>query len=130
MKPYRAEIARLEPRSAGQPYGATEGIFDDMAAALGMHDATPAGFRRAAANESEPGPADLHAFEQALTDHAMAVLIVNTQTEGAITDQLRGEAEAARVPVVDVTESVPPSYDSFVRWQVSQLRDLAAGLPR
>ena len=60
----------------------------------------------------------------------MTVLIVNTQTEGALTDQLRQHAEDAHVPVVDVTESVPPSYDSFESWQLSQLRSLAEGAGR
>jgi zinc/manganese transport system substrate-binding protein len=128
MRPYRAEIDRIKPHAAGKSYGATEGIFDDMAAAFGMRNATPAGYQRAAANETEPSPGDLHAFEQALANGSMSVLIFNTQTEGAVTDQLRQQAEDAHVPVVDVTESVPPSYDSFVSWQVGQLRSLATAL--
>ena len=46
MRSYRAEIDRIEPGAAGKAYGATEGIFDYMAAALDMQNATPAGYQR------------------------------------------------------------------------------------
>jgi hypothetical protein len=32
------------------------------------------------------------------------------------------------VPVVSVTESVPPKFNTFEAWQVSQLKDLATAL--
>jgi len=128
MRPYQAAIAAIKRVAAGKSYGATEGIFSYMAAAVGLRDATPAGFERATANESEPSPGDLHDFEQALTRRTMSLLIFNTQTSGAIPDQLRSQAESAQVPVVDVTESVPPSFDSFEAWQVSQLHALAGAL--
>lgn len=128
MKPYDTMIARIKPAAAGKTYGATEGIFDDMAAALGLSDETPDGYRRAAANESEPAPGDVHDFEQALAKHRMTVLLYNTQTQGAIPEQLRSRAEDAHVPVVNVTESVPPRFGTFVAWQVSQLKALANAL--
>jgi zinc/manganese transport system substrate-binding protein len=128
MKPYDAMIARIKPAAAGKTYGATEGIFDDMAAALGLSNETPAGYQRAAANESEPAPGDVHDFEQALATDRMTVLIYNTQTQGAIPEQIRSSAEDAHVPVVNVTESVPPRFSTFVAWQVSQLKALARAL--
>ena len=67
-------------------------------------------------------------FQEALADRTVAVLVFNTQTEGAITDQVRDEADRAGVPVVDVTETVPSGSRSFVSWQVGQLRRLAAAL--
>ena len=128
MAPYDAEIARITPAARGKTYGATEGVFDDMAHAVGLVNETPPGYRRATANGSDPAPGDVHDFQQALADGRMAVLVFNTQTEGAIPDQARREAETARVPVVDVTETVPTGARSFVSWQVGQLRRLAAAL--
>ena len=58
------------------------------------------------------------------------MLIYNTQTEGAIPSQVRSTAEGASVPIVKVTESVPPGFSTFEAWQVSQLRDLARALAR
>ena len=128
MAPYDTEIEKIKPAAAGKTYDATEGIFDYMAEALGLKNETPAGYQKAAANESDPAPGDLHQFEQTLAGGTINVLIYNTQTEGALPKQIRGAAEDAKVPVVNVTESVPPSFDTFVGWQVHQLRDLATAL--
>jgi zinc/manganese transport system substrate-binding protein len=128
MAPYDAAIARIKPAAAGKPYGATEGIFDYMAKALGLRNETPTGYQRATANESDPAPGDVHDFEQALENNKMTVLIDNTQTQGSVPELVRNKAEAAKVPVVDVTESVPPTFSTFEAWQVSQLKDLETAL--
>ncbi len=128
MQAYDAEIATIKPTAAGKTYGATEGIFDYMAKALGLTNKTPEGFQRATANESDPAPGDVNDFEQSLAHRKMTVLIYNTQTQGAIPEQLRSKAEAAKVPVVNVTESVPPKFSTFEAWQVSQLKSLATAL--
>jgi zinc/manganese transport system substrate-binding protein len=128
MAPYDAEIASITRVATGRPYGATDGVFEYMARAVGLVDETPGGYRNAAANESDPGPGDVNDFQQALSAATVDVLIFNTQTEGAVPDQIRSEAERADVPVVDVTETVPPGANDFVSWQVSQLRRLATAL--
>ena len=56
------------------------------------------------------------------------VLIYNMQTEGSIPEQIRTAAAQAGVPVVDVTETVPPEQSSFVGWQVEQLDALGGAL--
>ena len=114
--------------ATGRTYAATESVFDDMAAAVGLVDLTPEGYRAAAANESDPAPADVNAFEELLRGGTVDVLIVNTQTEGSLPAQLRSVAEKAGVPVVEVTETVPPGETSFVAWQVDQLTALRAAL--
>jgi zinc/manganese transport system substrate-binding protein len=82
----------------------------------------------ATANESDPSPGDLNAFLTALADGRMAVLVYNPQTEGPLPEQVREAAEAADVPVVEMTETLPPGAASFVTWQVEQLTALAAAL--
>jgi zinc/manganese transport system substrate-binding protein len=128
MQPYGAEIAKIKTAAAGKSYGATEGIFEYMANAVGLTNETPDGYQRATANESDPAPGDINEFEQALANDEMTVLIYNTQTEGAILEHVRTKAEAANIPVVNVTESVPPDFKTFEAWQTSQLEDLAAAL--
>jgi zinc/manganese transport system substrate-binding protein len=103
-------------------------VFDYQAEALGLANKTPQGYRQAAANESDPSPADIKAFQTALAGGEIDVLIFNTQTEGSVSDQLRKSAEQAGVPVVEVTETVPPGQDSFVAWQDGQLAALAKAL--
>jgi zinc/manganese transport system substrate-binding protein len=127
LQPYRDAIASVKARSEGRTFGATESVYDLMARAVGLRDATPAGYRQAAANESEAAPGDIHEFSLAMRDGSITVLLFNTQTEGAIPEQIREAARSSNIPVVAVSESAPPDT-SFVRWQVKQLNDLYEAL--
>ena len=128
LKPYLGLIDEIKTGASGRSYAATESVFDYQAAAVGLVDKTPPGFQRAAANESDPAPADIAAFRSALAARQIDVLVYNTQTEGSIPEQIRSAAEQAGVPVVDVTETVPPGQNSFVGWQDAQLTALAKAL--
>ena len=128
MTPYYDTIAAIKSRAAGKSFAATESVFDDMAAALGMQDRTPRGYQLASANETEPAPGDLDAFLRLLSERGVDVLIYNTQTEGSVPEQIRAAAQDAGVPVVEVTETVPPNTESFQTWQVAQLDSLAGAL--
>lgn len=128
MEPYDQLLADIKASSTGKTYAATESVFDYTADDVGLVNKTPEGYQTASANESDPSPADLEAFQRALADRQINVLIYNTQTEGSVPEQIRSAAEAAGVPVVDVTETVPPGTASFEEWQVAQLTALAKAL--
>ncbi|MCX6431400.1 MAG: zinc ABC transporter substrate-binding protein, partial [Actinobacteria bacterium] len=128
MKPYFAQIAAVKSAASGATYGATESVFDYMAQACGLVNTTPQGYQNTAAAESDPAPGDVLAFNTALTDGTMQVLIYNTQTEGAIPEQINATATQAGVPIVDVTETVAPGFTTFADWQISQLQALATAL--
>lgn len=128
MAPYNGLIEKIKAGASGKSYAATEGIFDYQAEALGLVNKTPAGYQTASANETDPSPADIAAFQQALSDRQVDVLIYNTQTEGSIPEQIRSAAEDAGVPIVEVTETVAPGKPSFEAWQDDQLSALAKAL--
>jgi zinc/manganese transport system substrate-binding protein len=132
LRRYLDAVLALGSTVSGRTYAATETVFDRMATALGLVDVTPEGYRRTVSNESEPAPGDLAAFETALTDGSVDVLIYNTQTSGSLPEQLRAAAEKAGVPVVEVSESPADASGSFVAWQLDQLTalsDALAGTP-
>ena len=128
LKPYDDVIAKIKAQASGKGYAATESVFDDMAVAVGLQNRTPSGYQAASSNETDPSPADLDAMLALLRDKGVDVLIYNTQTEGSVPQQVRAAAESAGVPVVEVTETVPPGVDSFEAWQVNQLNSLAKAL--
>jgi zinc/manganese transport system substrate-binding protein len=130
LRPYLDEIGSVTTLARGRTYAATEPVFDLMATTLGLVDTTPEGYRNAATNESDPSPGDINDFERSLRSGEIDVLVVNTQTEGSIPEQLRSVADKAGVPVVEVTETVPAGAASFVDWQVAQLRALSEALDR
>jgi len=128
LAPYADLIGKIKAAAAGKSYAATETVFDYQAQALGLVNKTPEGYQRASANDTDPAPADIDAFRNALAGRHVDVLIYNTQTEGAIPQQIRSTAEQAGVPVVDVTETVPPGQTSFEGWQCAQLAALGKAL--
>lgn len=128
MNPYIGLIGKIKTAAGGKSYAATETLFDYQAQALNLVDKTPEGYQRATANESDPSPGDISAFLNALAGKQIDVLIYNTQTEGSIPEQIRAAAEQAGVPVVNVTETVPPGQTSFEGWQYSQLVELGKAL--
>jgi zinc/manganese transport system substrate-binding protein len=128
LRPYSDLIDTIRAHAADKSYAATEGIFNYMSDALGLIDKTPHGYQQAVASESDPAPADINTFLDALARHSIDVLIYNPQTEGSIPDQIRLAAEQAGVPVVIVTETVPQDQTTFAGWQDTQLTDLAKAL--
>jgi zinc/manganese transport system substrate-binding protein len=128
LQPYEDAVHALAAVAPGHTFAATEPVFDRMAAAIGLTDATPEGYRRASSNDSDPAPGDLTAFERALADGSIDVLVYNQQTEGTVPEQLRAAAERGGVPVVEVSESPPDPRGSFVAWQLAQLTELSNAL--
>ena len=128
LRQYLDAVLALRGVATGRTYAATETVFDRMAATLGLTDATPEGYRRSSSNQSEPAPGDLVAFEAALADGSVDVLIHNPQTSGSIPERLIAAADEAGVPVVEVTESPTDEAGSFVPWQLAQLSALSDAL--
>ncbi|OBA72968.1 ABC transporter substrate-binding protein [Mycobacterium sp. 1554424.7] len=125
---YTGLIGKIKAAAGGKSYAATETVFDYQAQALGLVNKTPEGYQRASANGTDPSPADIDAFRAELGARRVDVLIYNTQTEGSIPQQIRSAAERAGVPVVNVTETVPPGQTSFEAWQYAQLVALGKAL--
>jgi zinc/manganese transport system substrate-binding protein len=128
LQPYREAVEALRAAAGGRTYAATETVFDRMAAAVGLTDLTPEGYRRAVSNEGEPPPGDLTEFAALLSGGEVDVLIVNTQTESELAAQLMSGAKEGGVSFCSVTESPPEAGGSFVAWQVAQLQELTLGL--
>ena len=128
LTPYRETIAAIRAGAEGRSYAATETVFEDMATAVGLTDRTPPGYAASSAHETDPSPADLNAFLKLLSAGGVDVLIYNTQTEGSVPEQIRRTAEAAGIPVVEVSETIASEADSFQAWQVDQLTALAEAL--
>ena len=128
MAPCTSLINKIKAAASGKSYAATESIFDYQAQALGLVNKTPEGYKRASGHESDPSPGDIDAFRTALAGRQIDVLVYSTQTEGSIPDQIRSTAEHAGVPVVNITETVPPGQTSFEGWQDAQLVALGKAL--
>lgn len=110
------KIAEVKQKSDGLAYAATESVASYLAEDMGLTDATPSGYVRATANESEPTPTDIKQFTDALKSGEIKLLIVNTQEESELTSKITDAAKSASVPMVELTEQMSERYDSLTAW--------------
>lgn len=114
-----SKIAEVKQKSDGLAYAATESVASYLAEDMGLIDATPSGYARATANESEPTSTDIKQFTDALKAGEIKLLIVNTQEESELTGKITNAAKSANVPMVELTEQMPEQYDSLTAWMES-----------
>ncbi len=111
-----SKIAEVKQKTDGLAYSATESVASYLAEDMGLADATPSGYARATANESEPTPTDIKQFTDALKAGEIKLLVVNTQEESELTGKITDAAKSVEVPMVELTEQMPEQYDSLTAW--------------
>ena len=121
-----AKVDALRVKYAGTPVTATEPIFGDMANAIGL-DMRNQRFQLAVMNDTEPGAHDLAAIQGDLKNRAVKLLLYNSQVSDTLTERLRAIAQAAKVPVVGVSETEPPGKN-YQQWIAATLDAVDAAL--
>lgn len=111
-----SKIAEVKQKTDGLAYAATESVASYLAEDMGLADATPSGYARATANESEPTPTDIKQFTDALKAGEIKLLVVNTQEESELIGKITDAAKSVEVPMVELTEQMPEQYDSLTAW--------------
>ncbi len=126
LEPLDARVAALRQRYAGTPVTATEPVFGDMAAALGLAMRNGR-FQLAVMNGTEPAASDVAAMETDLRQHRVRLLLYNSQATDAAAERLLQLAREVGVPAVGVTEMEPASL-SYQAWMLAQLDAVARAL--
>src|SRR5215471_12221716 len=119
-------ITQMKAKHAGAVVTATEPVFGPMAQALGLNMRNER-FQLAMMNDTEPSARDVAAFEKDLKERKVKVLIYNSQVSEKLTERLRDIAGKSRVPVIGVTETMPPNV-SFQDWVLGELDALDKAL--
>jgi zinc/manganese transport system substrate-binding protein len=126
LKPLNDKIAAVRKKYGGAAVTASEPVFGYMAAALGLKMRNEK-FQLSIMNDTEPSARDVAAFERDLKQHKVRVMFYNKQASDKIVLHLVEIARAAKVPVVGVTELVPPGTN-FQDWMLRELNDTAKAL--
>ena len=119
LQPVRTKVADMHSRFAGQKVTATEPVFGYMATALGLVMRNER-FQLSVMNDTEPSASDTAAFERDLKTRQVRVLLYNSQATGPVPKRLMRIAQAARIPVVGVTET-EPAGQTYQAWMLGQL---------
>jgi len=127
LAPVQQKIDDLKAKYNAVPVALTETIFLYQTGPIGLNVLTPFEFEKAVAEGIDP-PADtvVTANDQILKGQ-VKVLIYNEQTITPITTNLQNEAKQANIPIVPVTETMPPGKH-YQDWMLDQLNALQQAL--
>jgi zinc/manganese transport system substrate-binding protein len=129
LAPLRSEVATIRAHFHGAPVAYTEPVPGYLVAAAGLRNLAPGSFTRPLEQGTEPSPSAVATMSSLVAQHRIRALLYNAQAVSPSTAQLRAAAQKAGIPVVPVTETLPPRL-TFQRWQLAQARALAAALAR
>jgi zinc/manganese transport system substrate-binding protein len=107
--------------------GLTETIFLYQSGPMGLRVLTPFEFQKSIAEGNDPPAEAAEEAEKQVKDREIKLLIYNEQTVTPITTKLQGEAQAAGIPILPVTETMPSAMD-YQNWMLSQLSALDRAL--
>lgn len=118
-----SKIAEVAQKHRGVNVAATEPVFGYVLGAMGL-EVKEASFQRAVMNNAEPSISDVSAFEADLKGNKVNLLIYNSQATDPLADRMKDLANANKVPVVGVTETMPggKSYQQWVRDEISAVQ--------
>src|SRR5260370_27969641 len=119
LKPYHDTIAHIRSTFPAVPVGSTESIFVYMAQALGLNLISPPEFMQAIAEGNDPPAQTVAQVQDQISRREIKVLVYNTQTSTAITDNLKQMANRNGIPVVGISETVEPATATFPDWQTT-----------
>jgi zinc/manganese transport system substrate-binding protein len=110
LAPINAAIANIKAKYPGAPVGYTERVPGYLVEAAGLT------------------LADNAAMDAALTDKKIKVLLYNGQVTSPATDTVKQLAQKSGVPIVGVTETLPPTDKDFQDWQLRQVNEITTAL--
>jgi zinc/manganese transport system substrate-binding protein len=125
---YNQLRAQIKQKYAGVPVGATESIFEDLAADLGLNLTTPPEYMHAISEGNDPSAKDKSTFDSQIAGRQIKVLVFNRQNATTDIQALVDKARSLSIQVVSVTETLDPGTASFEEWQSAQLQGLATAL--
>jgi zinc/manganese transport system substrate-binding protein len=121
-----ASTAEIAQKHKGEAVAATEPVFGYVLAAMGL-EVKEASFQQAVMNDAEPSISDVSTFEADLKGHNVSLLIYNSQATDPLADRMKDLANAGKVPVVGVTETMPDGK-SYQRWVLDEIAAVKTAL--
>ena len=127
LAPIQQKLNDLKARYNGTPVGLTETIFLYQTNPIGLKVLTPFDFEKAIAEGNDPPADTVLTTNDQISQHQIKVLIYNVQTVTPVTTNLQNEAKQANIPIVPVSETMPPGK-TYQQWMLDQLNALQTAL--
>ena len=127
LAPLNAKLAEIKSQYAGTPIGLTETIYLYQTEPMGLDVLTPFDFEKAIAEGNDPSAASVAETNNQVSGKQIKILIYNSQTVTPITTNLQNDANSAGIPVVPVTETMPPNVN-YQTWMLDEMNAVEAAL--
>ncbi|MCI2422785.1 zinc ABC transporter substrate-binding protein [Saccharopolyspora sp. K220] len=131
---FEQEISGMEGRvgeiaaaNQGKQVIVTEPVAHYLVEAAKLQDITPPSFVNAIEAETDPSAAAVAEVQNVVNAGQIAAVIYNPQTESPVTRNVRSAAEQNRIPVVELTETLPTDK-TYVQWMDAQITALQNAL--
>ena len=131
---FGAEIEKLEASLAdiaatheGEQVFVTEPVPVYLVREAGLKDATPAAFSEAVEEGQDVAPATLLEALDLVRGGDVRVVITNTQTGGAETQEIVDEADGQGIPVIGFSETLPEG-ETYISWMQANIEALSTAL--
>jgi len=129
LAPLQARMDEIKTKYAGTPVALTETIYLYETQPMGLDVITPFDFEKAIAEGNDPSAESVNVTNTQINDNQVKVLIYNSQTVTPVTTNLLNAAEKNNIPVVPVSETMPPNV-TYQTWIMNELNNLEQSLAR
>ena len=117
-------VEALRDRALGLGVIATEGVGNLMLEDAGFENLTPDALADAVEEERDVPLTALENAKSLLTNKLAVLLVVNVQVEDSASAELIRAAEAAGIPVVSLSETIPSEDLDYLDWMASVVDEL------
>lgn len=121
------KITSLKAKYNGTPVGLTETIYLYQTRPIGLNVLTPLEFDKAIAEGNDPPADTVTTANDQVSKKLIKILIYNEQTISPITTNLQTVAKSLNIPIVPITETMPPGK-TYQTWMLGQLNTLQQAL--
>jgi zinc/manganese transport system substrate-binding protein len=127
LAPLVQKISGINSKYKGTPVALTETIYLYQSTPEGLDVLTPFEFEKAIAEGNDPPADTVTTTNDQITRKQVKILIYNVQTITPITTNLQNEARSLNMPIVPVSETMPPGK-TYQTWMMNQLNNLEQAL--
>jgi zinc/manganese transport system substrate-binding protein len=120
-------VAQVSAIVSGAKVISSEPVADYLLIELGLENITPSGFSEAIEEERDVSPKDLLEMQNLLKSGSVALFVVNPQTGSVQVDGLVKIAQENQIPIVELSELLPPNTRYF-EWMDANIALLEAAL--
>ena len=120
LAPYDEEIAKIKAAFPHAKVATTEPVADYLLQAAGIDDMTPWTLQADIMNTVDPSPQGVSIQDALLTGKKVQVLVYNQQVTSSVTEAFLKLAQAKRIPVVGVYETMPTPGYHYQTWMLAE----------